>query len=832
MKLLNVSISFFRGFCDCVNISFDSPLVIFLGPNGSGKTTIAEALEWVFFGTTKRRHHSAVDEVEHRGALRNTRCPTGVDPYVEVRVQLRDGSIHTLRRTYYIDGTRERTVVQVDGTGVPDFSSLGLVDAEHFYPIVVQHNLQELIISSGTNRRKFISCLLGLEPLLSYDRAVDAANDRFLRSLPSDIAEIYTNFEKLRDAIGQRGILQGLHQRWISEKVEYPADWNEILEFCLRELEIPSAVPDTIKSKAESRAKEARLAIFDSTPFGPRENLNTLIISYASAVSEIQSNFDNLSTSLAKYAEARALIYDQLQFVLEPERLEFWRTGINFLDVLAIPNGQAVQCPFCEELTITAAKVSNLRERLNRTDQYTQTRNHLQEVIESCHEHLKKLIEIARSLLPSQLDNTARTRLTALIPSNVKEIQTFHDSIISTHSAFNTLEERIQSVKSTLENLLTLADDPEQVGTVATFLQETPSALRDMTETLRTNINASSTTFESFSTLLQPALSSNDTVRHFELIQHLASNQNTIFVASEVLRMRDQLRQARQFVRDYLSKEDLNRIQSCSSEIDSWFEMLYGGDPEVLQFDSVDPRGSTMRLFVNILGQSCHASTHLSQSQLNCLGLALHIVSATANDCPFDFVLFDDPIQSFDDEHRERLLDSAVPHLLDDLDKQVIILTYSHNLADRLRYGNERRRPLYHRFLPFSENGVQVKEFNRLRSDSQDIRRRARGDDVERSVACQRLRTFVEHIIKAIYQAETRSAVPPMYEDRTGPDLVILLESVSGFPRPNLDYLRESLMFGMRPSHDDPTWHPPNTTTITQRMDRLEQIGRNHGLNI
>jgi hypothetical protein len=131
--------------------------------------------------------------------------------------------------------------------------------------------------------------------------------------------------------------------------------------------------------------------------------------------------------SLANYAEARARIYDQLQFALEPERLEFWRIGLNFLDVSAIPNGQAVQCPFCEEFTITRDKASILRERLDRTDQYTQTRNHLQEFIENCREHLKKLIEIARSLLPNQLDDTARNRLTTLIPSNVEEIQTFSD---------------------------------------------------------------------------------------------------------------------------------------------------------------------------------------------------------------------------------------------------------------------------------------------------------------------------------------------------------------------------------------------------------------------
>ena len=108
----------------------------------------------------------------------------------------------------------------------------------------------------------------------------------------------------------------------------------------------------------------------------------------------------------------------------------------------------------------------------------------------------------------------------------------------------------------------------------------------------------------------------------------------------------------------------------------------------------------------------------------------------------------------------------------------------------------------------------------------------ARGDDIQRSVACQRLRTFLEHLIKAIYQVQTNQPVPNEYENRTGINLVVLLESIRGFPRPDLDYVRDSMLFGVQPSHDDPTWFPPDTEMIAQRMDRLEQIGRNHGLQI
>lgn len=832
MNLLSIRGSFFGGFGDTASIPLDSPLVIFSGPHGSGKTSIAEALEWLFVGTTCRRLRSDVDEVEYRGALRSVLCPEGTDPFVEVQVRLRDNSTRTLRRTLHIAGTDEWTVAYVDGIEVPDFTSVGLVDAEHFYPIIVQHNLQELILSTGATRRKFISRLLGLEPLLAYDRAVDAANDRFMDSLPQDIAESYSAFQNLTTTIGQWGILQPLHQRWTADQLRYPADWNEVLEYCRAALQIPGASPGHIQNEAAHRADAARRAVFDITPFAPRTNLAALITSYDQDIQAVHSGFNHLRQSLANYAAARVQIYAQLQFALDPKRLEFWRTGLTFLDVSAIPDGQAVKCPFCEEFTITIDKADALRRRLDRTKQYTQTRKHLQEVIETCREQLETLISTARSLLPNRLGDTSRHRLRTLLPNNLNEIQIFSDSLEATHTALNTLERRIQSGQATLQNLLALADDPDQAEFVATFIQDTPATIVDLAHTPRTKVDEHSTMFGNFSIMLQPALASDETVRHFGLIQHLVTSRHTMFVASEVLRMREDLRQARQAVRDFLNRQDRNRIQRRGDEIGGWFELLYGGDPDVIKFRSVDPRGTAMRLLVSILGHTRHASTHLSQSQLNCLGLSMHIVSATANDCPFDFVLFDDPIQSFDDELRERFLGSAVSRLLDELGKQVIVLTHLRNLADRLRYGNERRRPLYYRFLPFSHQGIQVQPFNRLQSNSQEIRRRARGDDIERSVACQRLRTFVEHIIKAMYQAETGRAVPLEYEDRTGSDLVILLESIPGFPGPDLDYIRECIMFAVQPSHDDPAWHPPDTQIIAQRMDRLEQIGRNHGLNI
>ncbi len=832
MKLVSIRGSFFRGFGDAPSISLDSPLVIFSGPNGSGKTAVAEALEWLFFGTTRRKLRGDVDEVEYRGSLRMVECPEGVDPFVEVAIRYPDDSINTLRRTLHIAGTDEWTVASVDGVEVPDFSSRGLVDAEYFYPIIIQDNLQERIRSTGATRRRYISCLLGLEPLIAFDRAVDAACNRFMSSLPQDIARSYEAFQDLDRKIGQRGELQPLHERWSSERVVYPADWNEVLEYCQSSLQMPSAPSDDILAQAILQADLARRAVFDTTPFAPKQNLERLVTSFEQHVQSVHVSFGHLQQSLADYASVRAQIYNQIQFTLDPERLNFWRTGFNFLDVSQITSDRALQCPFCDEMTITQEKAALFQERQNRTDQYTQVREHLQEVLESCCDGLADLVAAARLILPNQLDDAPRNRLEALLPHALNEVQQFGERIQATHTAFAELETEAQEARVTLCNLLALADDPTQIQTVATFVQDTPPTIANPAQALGAQVIEHSASFGSFVAILHPALSSQDTVRHFEMIQYLATTRQSISTASQVLQVREQSRQARQAARDFLRREDRNRIQERGDEIDDWFNTLYGGDPDVVRFGRVDPRGTTMRILGEVLGHTCHASTHFSQSQLNCLGLAMHIVSATAAKCPFGFVLFDDPIQSFGEELRERFIGPVVSRLLDQHQKQLIVLTHLQNVADRLRYGNEGRQPLFYRFEPFSDQGVQVRPFNRLRSASQRIRRRARGDDIERSVACQRLRTFVEHLIKAVYQVETDRAVPREYEDRTGADLVILLESARGFPRPDLDYVRESIMFGVQSSHDDPTWHPPDTQAIAQRMDRLEQVGRNHGLDI
>ena len=99
MRLNKIKPYYFRAFGDNVPIAFAEHITIFYGGNGSGKSSFAEALEWLFYGHTKRRRKGDnYSKNEYKGSYINQGCPEGTIPYVEAEVTFRNGSSHCLKR--------------------------------------------------------------------------------------------------------------------------------------------------------------------------------------------------------------------------------------------------------------------------------------------------------------------------------------------------------------------------------------------------------------------------------------------------------------------------------------------------------------------------------------------------------------------------------------------------------------------------------------------------------------------------------------------------------------------------------------------------------------
>ena len=183
MRLNELTPHFFRAFGNSAPIVFSEKITIFYGGNGSGKSSFAEALEWLFYGYTKRRRKGDnFSKNEYKDSYINKGCPTGDAPYVEANVTFRDGTAHILKRIMNIDD-RGRIIetdmkLFVDENEVSDFLSLD-VSSDAQCPVVVQHGIQDFIHARPIDRYRTISEALGLADLTKFKDVLEKAKNQF-----------------------------------------------------------------------------------------------------------------------------------------------------------------------------------------------------------------------------------------------------------------------------------------------------------------------------------------------------------------------------------------------------------------------------------------------------------------------------------------------------------------------------------------------------------------------------------------------------------------------------------------------------------------------------
>jgi chromosome segregation ATPase len=113
-------------------LEFPPLLATVWGPNSQGKTSLAEAIEFLLTGQIVRRMLMASSQDEFADALRNAHLPASSKPFVQATVISPDGLPRTIRRTLKTDyGKRQdcETILEIDGKAADDadLTSLGIV---------------------------------------------------------------------------------------------------------------------------------------------------------------------------------------------------------------------------------------------------------------------------------------------------------------------------------------------------------------------------------------------------------------------------------------------------------------------------------------------------------------------------------------------------------------------------------------------------------------------------------------------------------------------------------------------------------------------------------
>lgn len=778
VRLSSIQPRFFRGFRGEANaISLEADLIVVEGRNSSGKTSVSEAIEWVLTGQLSRRtsgHYGHPRELAD--CISNEFRPDGEHTSVELRLLVDDQPLvlrRVLRRDYSSTASDEpESDFLVDGKVFTKAEENGLRDRifAGVHPILMQHNLRRFVHDDPTSRRQYFERLLQIDELTALiEKAVIGPAGLKQIANPAGgigLAALRALIAELSDA----GSSSGLKKVDRLTHDEVPAFLGKALIASAREL-----FPDLLsQAKTLGECRE----ILQAAQREQREVRLPLLAGLEKARKEAVPSTQILDAEIQSLRETAAL--HQGALLAAAELTETQRHLARVAQILLAaslidPSASGAQvCPLCDDsgLTLTAERVSKLTEWNPATRVVDAAAGELGVKKENVIREIARMGTTSRSISPAlptkedmerQLSNVSPrvqdlSRSTVLSGSQVAECvaqflkdgQRLNDAVTDTSFRPSTLEEATKAIDISLKSLLSvLASHREDVG----HLEEAVSAAsRD---------DAGYRIREKWLDLSG-------------LVTAVAEDVAWERAKSDAKSCFDGLREGLISLRGEIIEQARETFSQRITEV--WHLLRSDSGARFSQLSIPAARGKGYKLEFELKAVISDGATDVevdalrvfSESQVNVIGVAAYVTRAKL--LGHRLLIFDDPVQSMDEEHFRSFAGKLLPTLLDE-GFQILILTHSDTFARRIHdhhYGRLSYVSLETRAT--KKLGCQLLEGNRRVSERLKNAERVAGDgDLQN--AWRLVRVAVERLYTLAYARATPDFEPETWRNLTAEDM-------------------------------------------------------------
>jgi DNA repair exonuclease SbcCD ATPase subunit len=386
-EIRSVEIQGFRAFGrKAQKFLFSSHIAAIWAPNSHGKTSLAEAFEFLLTGRIARRELMASTQDEFADALRNAHIPASDLVYVQAEIVGADDEVHVVRRTLIEDyGKRQDCQSKLEIDNAPatrdDLLALGIALAQPPLeaPVLAQHTLGYLFSARPQERASYFKALLEVTDLENLRTAV-AALEAELQPLPDErlarlasavsVAEARPFLEPLKASVPTREAIERAFQAAARALIE------------AAEASVPDDPKVRIDAVQEALASRRRAAFpvqgFEKQPLGEW-------------VPPVETEWAKINA----YLQERARVDEYSR-----------RLTSLFREALALPAlaqvRTAIDCPLCDtEEALTPERVDFIRQRVQETE-------HLQATQAEAKRALRELDRAIRLLITGVDASTPR----------------------------------------------------------------------------------------------------------------------------------------------------------------------------------------------------------------------------------------------------------------------------------------------------------------------------------------------------------------------------------------------------------------------------------------
>lgn len=675
VKLSKIEIQGFRSFgTGLQSIELPKTVAVFWGGNSQGKSSLAEAFEFLLTGQIARRELLASTKDEFSDSLKNVHLADVIPVFVSAELICADGQTHLLKRTLiedYKNGTQGcLSTLEIDGQmgQQNDIEKLGinLFPLPLSAPVLTQHTLGYIFSTAPAERANYFRAMLDTQDLEDFRKAVAGLEDKIVLPESVEIADL-----KVIEASSELAI----NVAKIRQSRTYSELKKNLLITCTGLLNSLSIVPkeniiEQVSQLTEElhnrQSKSFPIELFECDNFTAwRESLE--------AIEESIRLFLNERGKIDK--ETRSLI-------------DLFNAALSLHDV-----GQAhepIDCPLCgTDGSLTSARIALIRQHVKSTESYQNVEKATKQKLSGIESNLVLLNTSLENSLPGFLKTKASLRrLKGFTIAQIASLVSDKDILRSWVSklrilarASSKLKKAIASaiieVRAVQQQLDILADSDKLIARLQAVID---------TQSLYESINSlHSQLVKQLLVPLKTVVALSSETKGWEELIRLASNPSSLW---RRLKEQDLHNQKIKNLGKALKDIDIGngkvadeKFSDMSGEVKEWWDCLR--PDELTFFDAVKRRSAKARRNVDIkVGLSVHddrsnpkfrdAIAVFSQSQLHCLGLSMFLARASQE--KVGFIVLDDPVLTSDDDFRPNFASTVIEHLLAK-DIQIIVLT-------------------------------------------------------------------------------------------------------------------------------------------------------------
>lgn len=618
IKIKKINIEGLRGIRKAFNLQLDSKSTLIYGDNGSGKSSIADSIEWFYYD---RVEHLSTEEIGRKGieALRNIHLENDEDAFAELFFT--DNKLNSRKRLFI----KNSKLLNDYSNTTKDFSEY--IDLSLKENLILRYkDLIKFIVLTKSKKLEEISEIIGFSEVTKIKSVLKKAVNDLKKEL------------KLKDYDSQINRKQAIIIEQLGQNITNDEQYLNAVRELIKPLKLPVEIKNdnsigTVLASIKQPKDEGELR---------------LQVSYEKVISALKSLKDSVRSIRSSYETTyqKYLIISKDTDKFKKISLEkLLSEGLSILEKRIYENDK---CPLCLQEKKRGILIDELTKRIEELSAFKEEKEEFEEEKTSTQKLVQKEL--------SEIE--AVQKEPCILHEELSEIK---KEIAQLKRAFSDAIDELKKIS--LQEFKEIANPVDFLNFEASKIEEMVPALEDkknrLVEKRKDDIRF---TITSKLIIVQQAYKDIKALKRESVL--LANQQHSmeLIYGEFAKKQKDGLSSFLTAISKDIN--DFYLYMNNSEKVDSIELMSIGEEEEFV--------GITFQLKFH--GEIISPpDKYLSESHLNCLGICLFLSSVKAFNKVNRFFILDDVISSFDKHHRIRFA-----HLLQEKfsDYQIFLFTH------------------------------------------------------------------------------------------------------------------------------------------------------------